>query len=63
MPAIPFSLTPTNATGPSTPGKASEATAPPSSSTRLGRMPRSVSNSTAAAAPVPFVSSFAPENR
>ena len=58
---VPFSATPIAATGRLTPGKASWATAPPSSRTSQGRTPRRTSSATAAGAVGPDTSSSQPK--
>ncbi len=58
----PFSVTPTTPIGARTPGKASLATAPPSSSTNHGRTPRWSSSATASRAAVPMTSSSQPND-
>ena len=60
---MPFSLTPTTAIGFVTPGKMRSTTAPPSSSTKPGRTPRSRRTPTSACAPEPTVSSSCPKLR
>ncbi len=59
---VPFSATPMAATGRFTPGNASYATAPPSSSTSHGRTLRRTSSSTAAGAVGPETSSSQPKD-
>ena len=62
MVVVPFSVTPTTPSGGCTPGKASCAMAPPSSSTNHGVTPRDRSSSTAAGASGPETSSRAPKD-